>query len=99
MSAGPDGVRDPVPNIRAALTAFEHNGFSGSPIRPVVISFSSFIPASTRGPGGDRLVPADPPARRRDPMAYGSSRCSIAAEAAWRFDRQQFAEVEIGDRP
>src|SRR5271165_6815612 len=71
MSAGPDEVRDPVPNIGAALTAFERNGFSGSPIRPVVISLSSFTPASTRGPGNDRLVPADRHARHRDPWHMG----------------------------
>src|ERR1700712_692099 len=48
MTAGPAGGRDPVPNHRAASKACAPNGFSGSSVRPIVISFSSFIPASTR---------------------------------------------------
>jgi hypothetical protein len=48
MTAGPDGVRDPVPNTWAASKACAPNGFSGSSVRPIVISFSSFIPAATR---------------------------------------------------
>src|SRR5208337_4289809 len=51
MTAGPDGVRDPVPNTDAASQAFAPSGFSGSSVRPIVISFSSFTPASTRGSG------------------------------------------------
>src|SRR5271170_7507603 len=47
-AAGPDGVRDPNPNMNAALKAFAPNGFSGSSVRPIVISFSSFTPASRR---------------------------------------------------
>ena len=47
-AAGPDGVRDPNPNTNAALKACAPNGFSGSSVRPIVISFSSFPPASTR---------------------------------------------------
>jgi hypothetical protein len=48
MTAGPDGVRDPFPNTFAASKAFAGSGFSGSSVRPIVISFSSFTPASTR---------------------------------------------------
>ena len=43
-----DGVRDPFPNTFAASKAFAGSGFSGSSVRPIVISFSSFTPASTR---------------------------------------------------
>src|SRR5271165_402816 len=49
MTAGPDGVRDPVPNTDAALKAVATRGFSGSSVRPIVISLCSFTPASTRG--------------------------------------------------
>src|SRR5271166_734520 len=49
MAAGPDGVRDPVPNTDAASQAVATSGFPGSSVRPIVISFSSFTPASTRG--------------------------------------------------
>src|SRR5882757_442167 len=58
MTAGPDGVRDPVPNNPAASRATGSNGFFGSSVRPIVISVSSCTLASTRGSGGDRLVPA-----------------------------------------
>src|ERR1700733_7542273 len=47
-AAGPDGVRDPNPNMNAASKACTPRGFSGSSLRPIVISFSSFPPASTR---------------------------------------------------
>jgi hypothetical protein len=36
--------------MNAALKAFAPNGFSGSSVRPIVISFSSFTRASTRVP-------------------------------------------------
>ena len=71
MSAGPDGVRDPVPNNFAASKAGTLIGFSGSSVRPIVISFSSFIPASTRGSGGDRQTPGPRHARHRDPCRMG----------------------------
>ncbi len=58
MSAGPDGIRDPAPNNFAASKAGTLIGFSGSSVRPIVISFSSFIPASTRAYGDDRQTPA-----------------------------------------
>src|SRR5664279_3980033 len=41
MSAGPDGVRDPVPNNSATSKAGTLIGVSGSSVRPIVISFSS----------------------------------------------------------
>jgi hypothetical protein len=66
MTAGPDGVRDPVPNMDAASKAGATSGFSGSSVRPIVISFGSFIPASTRGFGGLCL-----PARYRGPCHVG----------------------------
>src|SRR4051794_23682268 len=49
MTAGPDGFRDPVPNKHAASRAVTLDGFSGSSVLPIVISFCSFTPASTRG--------------------------------------------------
>src|SRR4051794_31246204 len=73
-------------NTRAALKAGAPNGFSGSSVRPIVISFRSFIPASTRGSNGHQLMPAVRPMRHRDPCR-GPSRCSIPAEAAWRLER------------
>src|SRR5215213_649544 len=48
MTAGPDGIRDPVPNTDAAWRAVAPHGFSGSSVRPIVISFRSVTPASTR---------------------------------------------------
>jgi DNA invertase Pin-like site-specific DNA recombinase len=42
----------PVPNNFAALKAGTLIGFSGSSVRPIVISFSSFTPASGRKPNG-----------------------------------------------
>jgi hypothetical protein len=71
MTAGPDGVRDPAPNTEAALIAVAPNGFSGSSVRPIVISFCSFTPAPTHGSGGRRLIPASRPARHRDPCRLG----------------------------
>src|SRR5208283_5199372 len=56
MTAGPDGVRDPVPNTDAASQAFPPSGFPGSSVRPIVISFSSFTPASTRSSRRHRLL-------------------------------------------
>ena len=35
MTAGPDGIRDPVPNSRAASKATGFSGFSGSSVRPI----------------------------------------------------------------
>jgi len=96
MSAGPDGVRDPLPSNDAASKAVVRNGFSGSSVRPIVISFSSFTLASTRGLDGRRLLPTTRPARHRDPcrlMPSGSSRCSIPAKAARRFDRLELGEI------
>src|SRR5208283_122204 len=55
MTAGPDGVRDPVPNNRAASRATGFNGISGSSVRPIVISLGSFTLASTRGSSDDQL--------------------------------------------
>ena len=71
MSAGPDGVRDPLPSNDAASKAAVRNGFCGSSVRPIVISFSSFTPASTRGSRGHRLMPATRRARHRDPCRMG----------------------------
>jgi hypothetical protein len=36
MNAGPDGVRDPVPNTDAASKAGATSGFSASSVRPIV---------------------------------------------------------------
>ena len=71
MTAGPDGVRDPVPNMNAASQAFAPSGFPGSSVRPIVISFSSFTPASTRGSSRHRLLPVGRDARHRDPCQSG----------------------------
>jgi len=51
MSAGPDGFRDPTPNKPAASKAIDRDGFSGSSVRPIVISFSSHILASMSSAG------------------------------------------------
>jgi hypothetical protein len=48
MSAGPDGFRDPAPNNDAASKAVASAGFSGSSVRPIVISLRSFTPAPAR---------------------------------------------------
>ena len=48
MTAGPDGVRDPVLNTDAAWRAVAPHRFSGSSVRPIVISLRSFTPAPTR---------------------------------------------------
>src|ERR1039458_9191647 len=32
-------------------------------------------------------------------MLHGSSRCSITAKPPWRFDRLEFREIEIDNRP
>ena len=64
------------PNTNAALKACAPNGFSGSSVRPIVISFSSFTPASTRVLAV--LTIAAPPLRASSrPMPSGPSRCSI----------------------
>ena len=52
MTAGPEGVRDPVPNNQAASRATGFNGISGSSVRPIAISLRSFTLASTRGSFG-----------------------------------------------
>src|SRR4249919_4228480 len=98
MTAGPDGIRDPNPNTSAASKAGAPNGFSGSSVRPIVISFSSFIPASTRGSNGHQLMPAVRPMRRCDPCR-GPSRCSVSAEAAWRLERLELGQIEFDNRP
>ena len=86
MSAGPDGFRDPAPNKPAASKAIDRDGFSGSSVRPIVISFSSHTLASTRGPRCRRRRPL--PRASSRPMPHGPSRCSITAEAARWFDRR-----------
>jgi len=62
-AVGPS-TRDPVPKRQAALKTVTQGGFFGSRVRPIVISFSTFIPASTRGWCGRRPVPTFP-ARHR----------------------------------
>ena len=71
MAAGPDGIRDPAPNRRAASKAAVLDGFSGSSVRPMVISFSSHTLASTRGSGGDLPLPVCPATRHRGPCRAG----------------------------
>src|SRR5215210_9326175 len=71
-------------------------GFSGSSVRPIVISLRSFTPASTRWSGIERALP--PSRVVRDPGSVRAISCSILAEAAWRFGRLQLAEIEIADR-
>jgi DNA-binding winged helix-turn-helix (wHTH) protein len=65
MTAGPDGFRDPAPNMEATSRAAATSGFSGSSVRPIVISFSSFTPAPTRGSGSRRRMPVGRDARHR----------------------------------
>jgi len=71
MAAGPDGFRDPVPSKPAASKAIDRNGFSGSTVRPIVISFSFHILASTGG--GTAAGPCRPcfPARYLGPCRMG----------------------------
>ena len=57
-TAGPDEVRDPVPNNLAASRATGSNGICGSSVRPIAISLRSFTLASTRGSSDDQLKPA-----------------------------------------
>jgi len=71
MAAGPDGIRDPAPNRLAASKAAVLDGFSGSSVRPMVISFSSRPLASTRGSAGDRPLPVCPATRHRGPCHAG----------------------------
>src|ERR1700733_4607827 len=99
MTAGPDGIRDPNPNTCAASRAGAPNGFSGSSVRPIVISFSSFTPASTRVSSGHQLMPACRPTRHRDPCRLGHLVVSITAEAAWRLDRLKLGQIEFDNRP
>ena len=63
MAAGPDGIRDPAPNNRAAWRAAALAGFSGSSVRPIVISFGTF---TLGDPRVGRLLPLGPlcPGRR-----------------------------------
>src|ERR1700676_4917375 len=56
MSAGPDGIRDPAPNNFAGESRHA-NRVSGSSVRPIVISISSFIPALTRAYGDGQHMP------------------------------------------
>jgi len=67
---GPDWVRDPVPNNDATSKAMARSGFFGSSVRPIVISFSSFIPAATRGSGGQPARRAARYARSFDPAVW-----------------------------
>ena len=71
IAAGPDGIRDPAPNRLAASQAAVLDGFSGSSVRPMVISFSSHTLASTRGLGSDRPLPVCPATRHRGPCGTG----------------------------
>ena len=86
MTAGPDGFRDPVPNSPSASKARTLTGFSGSSVRPIVISMSSL----TRQPRA-----AQPPARRVASwprLGPGSFGRLVTAEAV-----RQFRIA--GDRP
>lgn len=65
MTAGPDGFRDPVPNSPAAAKADALTGFSGSSVRPIVISSNSFTPAPTHARGVHRPRPGKHHARHR----------------------------------
>jgi hypothetical protein len=71
MTAGPDGIRDPVPNKVAAFMAVESDGLSGSSVRPIVISLSSLAPAPTRGAKGRRPRPASRRARHHVRLPAG----------------------------
>jgi hypothetical protein len=71
MAAGPDGIRDPAPNKPAASKAVDPDGFSRSSVRPMVISLRSHTLASTRGSGGDRLLPVCLATRPRGPFRTG----------------------------
>src|SRR5215217_9793024 len=82
-----------VRRLRGAVTLI---GFSGSSVRPIVISLRSFTPASTRWSGMERALP--PSRVVRDPVPVRAISCSIPAEAAWRFGRLQLAEIEIAAR-
>jgi hypothetical protein len=93
-------------------TAGTLNGFSGSSVRPsaltaccsigplrgpIVISFSSFIPAPTHV---RRVHQPRPGSLTRVivTQAVWAILCSITAEAPWRFDRLEFGEIELDNR-
>jgi hypothetical protein len=71
QAAGPDGFRDPDPNNDAASRAIASVGSTGSSVRPIVISFSSSTPASTRTRAGAAVRRACRRARHRDPCRLG----------------------------
>jgi hypothetical protein len=84
-----------IPSNDTASKAAVQNGFFGSSVRPAVISFSSFIPASTRGSGGHRRMPISRRARHRGPCRraislfnHGRSRVAVRSPEA-RTDRIQ----------
>jgi hypothetical protein len=82
-----------------ALKADATSGFSGSSVRPIVISFSSFIPASTRwSVDYRRLSAADCHARLRGPGQSGHLVVQSRPKPRGRFDRLKFADIEITDR-
>src|SRR5215213_6368967 len=84
-----------VRRLRGAVTLI---GFSGSSVRPIVISLRSCTPASTCA-GAVRGARLTARARvARDPMPVRAISRSILTEAAWRFGRLQLAEIEIADR-
>ena len=77
LAAGPDGFRDPIPNNDAASRAIASVGFTGSSVRPIVISFRSSTPANARS-GSKRLLPPCHRARRRDPCRRAIA-CAVPA--------------------
>src|ERR1700688_381414 len=87
MTAGPDGVRDPVPNSPAASKAETLNGFSRSSVRPIVISFSSFLPAPTHVRAVHRPTPARTATR------------VIVAHAVWAFSLLNHGRSPVAVRP
>src|ERR1039458_897529 len=113
MAAGPDGIRDPAPNKPAASRAIDPTRFSGSSVRPIVISFSTFTlqrPAARgvagfcRSPAPRVIVPrAGGTGLLASPRSDGVS-CSITAEATWRLDRlvpgldPGIGQIEIANR-
>jgi hypothetical protein len=67
----PDGVRDPLPSNDTASKAAVQNGFFGSSVRPIVISFKLFHPGIN---ARFRRTPADtdkPPCASSWPMPSG----------------------------
>jgi hypothetical protein len=100
MTAGPDGIRDPVPNNQAASRPLVPTGFPDRRFdrSSSLSALAPWHPRAAQAATGCGRLPHHASSWPLPALPVGLSGWSITAETPWGFDRLKLREIEFDNR-